>query len=456
MPQPLNPQELAQAQQRFQGITGDELTSRYRQFQQYQQGGFRDPNFQANYNAGQTYNEPITTDSLRPVTPYTLPTPQTPTAAAGAVARFQEGAQQKLTAYQQLVAEDVRRREQAQKESAATRKKDIEEYLGVLGSKGRLQEEQDIAGKSEAITAARKQVNEYNNQLIQEQTALNRQIETIQTNPNLTKEQAQPQIEEAQRKSARKQADISLSRLSASVALEGANLDLATANSIIQTKIDTELEPLKIKLQYNKEIDDRLFTSFTEAEKRLWAEVKAEDQRIHDTTEKDKTAAYELWKSAVTNGSPQATSQAILKAINEGDYDRVRELSAPYLAKPGKADQFTLRPGEVRYDAQGRIIARGAPRTGTAGATFSIAEVDKYGLPRSLAGASERTIISQMQVPQIPDWFRQKAEQELQMSLLPNVLQQMWDDFRTKFLTGEGGAETTTGETESEIVNPFR
>jgi hypothetical protein len=90
--------------------------------------------------------------------------------------------------------------------------------------------------------------------------------------------------------------------------------------------------------------------------------------------------------------------------------------------------------------------ARRAP-TG-AGQTFSIAEVDKLGLPRSLVGVSEQTVFRQLQLPEAPNWFREQALTEMRRTPFTGspdqFLATLWDDFRNEVLGAESNETNQT------------
>lgn len=292
----------------------------------------------------------ITPANLTSSPPFVLPPRPVPVAATRAIASFGVLADQTAaqTASQQKIDETVKL---AEANKTQVEKDVLSAQQGILDIQGKrtdYEREQDLTGKLTAQNAARQQVQAFNTQLIQEQVALNRQIEEIEKNKvGRFSGAVEQEINRVSRESARKQADISLSKLVAQNAFENATFDLTTAQSIVQHKIDVELEPLKQKLEFNQYWDTNYRSELTKAEQRQWESIKTRDQRAYDQTKTDITTANNYLLKAGENGAPLPVFQSIQQAINSGRYDEARNLASPYLQSPEAGLDLQIKKAQL-------------------------------------------------------------------------------------------------------------
>lgn len=267
--------------------------------------------------------ESITSQDLVPSSPLPLPTAQAPVEPAG-----MQG---------QLEAFNKQRTETAQADTTAMR--DIitgafEQYLGKGEEQIRLEGRAGIGDKAQAVTESRKRTRQYQDQLTQEQEALRRQQESIQTEAGLTSGQVNARVAEISRKSLSKQADIALLGLTAEREFENATLDLATAQSIVDRKIELKYEPLKLKIDFYKEFYNEAKDDLDKAEQnQLNSLIRQEERQYNEGRAKDEQA-NKILLNAMTNGAPTSLISQAQSAINRGDYDGATQILAGYQVDP--------------------------------------------------------------------------------------------------------------------------
>lgn len=91
---------------------------------------------------------------------------------------------------------------------------------------------------------------------------------------------------------------------------------------------------------------------------------------------------------------------------------------------------------------------KAASTVGETGNKVTLAEARTLGLPMSIVGMSEKEIINDLQSSQVPQWFVEKTQKELQQSLMPEEMQALWDEYR-KARQAEYEAD------EEDVANPF-
>lgn len=82
-------------------------------------------------------------------------------------------------------------------------------------------------------------------------------------------------------------------------------------------------------------------------------------------------------------------------------------------------------------------------------------EATKRKLPLSMVGMSEVDVINQLNSNIVPNWFREEKEKEKQMTFRPDILQQMWNEFRMPILESSGKISTKTSTTNKEETLSF-
>lgn len=259
---------------------------------------------------------PITTQTLKPQADLTLPATPIPTTTAG-TAGYMESYLKTEQAKQQQMADESAKNVTA---SAGSLEDTMRQMLELPNEQLRLEQESGLDKKAQRVT-------DFTNQLEAEQHALQRQQEAIFGNGGVTREQAQQQFSEVQRQSLSKQADLALLQ-------SAANRDLETAQSIIDRKIKLKLEPLKMKLDFDKFFYSENKEVFNKQEQRAFElRIKQQDNALK-MAESEEGKIHQMWMEAVKAGAPASVQKAILAS---GDSKNAMKLAGPYLGPKAAA-----------------------------------------------------------------------------------------------------------------------
>lgn len=140
--------------------------------------------------------------------------------------------------------------------------------------------------------------------------------------------------------------------------------------------------------------------------------------------------------------------EAILKGVADlaknadaGRKEAIQQLNAiGYAVIDGKlvptlAAQSAARAETSLQLSEKRLqLAEDKTNSGTSGNKITMAEAVSRGLPTSVVGLSEQDVANSFYSSVAPDWFVQKVETERQQNVLPSVMQNIWDNYRTKFI----------------------
>lgn len=83
------------------------------------------------------------------------------------------------------------------------------------------------------------------------------------------------------------------------------------------------------------------------------------------------------------------------------------------------------------------------------GNTLTWSEAKTRKLPLELVGMSEQEILDQINSPAVPKWFRDALEKQEQQSLMPNIVQSAWDEYRQGVM-GDEKTDTSGGSSSNE------
>ncbi len=240
----------------------------------------------------------LTSDDLDSVDDINVVQPEPETAAVGLEAQIGE----------QLAADDKKRAEeaaqaQAQKEAA------LEDVTSFLANTPGETELTATAEEAAGVPEIRKELDAINDEIRQEQQALRRRIERVQTQAGLTKGQVNQRVQEMERVSLRKQADLSIVSM-------GIQQRFNSARSIAEQKIQIALErdqkqfqALTLTFQENKD----LFTkaeerAFNASQKRMQNEIESKRKILEDVNE--------VSINALKNGAPPTIAMSMMNAEN--------------------------------------------------------------------------------------------------------------------------------------------
>lgn len=231
----------------------------------------------------------ITSDILGSNTPVPVPTIPTSTVAqglSGAIDGVKTSAQATLDQQNKLNLENAKAKESS---SATDLKSIVEQQLGIATDRANLETEAKIAEKSQAVTNV-------TNQIEASQRAQTNELRALQEDKFLTPAQLAGRTQEINRKYAFEQADLALIQ-------SAANRDYDTAQNIVDRKIQLQLEPLKLKYDYYKAINEGDKSAYTEAQKNTLKNLETK-------------AATELKKAEDFQATKKAYGTEVLKKDN--------------------------------------------------------------------------------------------------------------------------------------------
>lgn len=183
---------------------------------------------------------------------------------------------------------------------------DIQDFLKNLRGETTLTSE--AYGQKGGVDAIDVELKNINNQILQEQVGLQRQIEKLEKNAQgMFAGGLEDQINDVQRESIRKQADLSVIQMGIQGRYDSAKAIADRAVSAYMEKQKNEYEALKFNYEENKDL-------FTRAEQREFEALSANRKRELDKEEEDKKNIYAIGLDAQQNGAPSSAVQAILAA----------------------------------------------------------------------------------------------------------------------------------------------
>lgn len=282
----------------------------------------------------------INAAQLTPKSPIAIPVIQ-PTNTAQSISTLADGVKQTALA-EQLKADEL-----AKQTAANTSKSDlantVNDILGIQSSRTQAETAAGLQGKSQTLVNA-------TNQLEASQRAQTNEIRAIQSNSGLTKEQAAQQTQEINRRYAFEQADLALVQ-------SAANRDYATAQSLVDRKIELQLEPLKTKLDYYKELNATDRSAYTEAQKRTLDNIQLEAQKEYNNSQENKKQIKDLIASAIDSRQPELVTELGKLDPNSTTFNQDVGLVASKIKKASDPIFRTLSDGrDVMLDKNGNII----------------------------------------------------------------------------------------------------
>ena len=224
----------------------------------------------------------ITSESLTPTTSFNLPPPSQGTEAAGfegAMDAFSKGLQ--VEADKTKVVKDQSGRDYAS---------------ALFGAEG----ETALTDKlySETVDPAESELSDINQQLLEEQEGLRRQIERIEDNAEgLETSGVAGRVDEARRKSLRTQADLAVIQMAKQGKYDSAKKIADRAVAVQLEKQRQTLDTLQFIYQENKE-------AFTRAEQRAFEVAHGDRERALNAEEDNLKTISDLSLNALQNGAP--------------------------------------------------------------------------------------------------------------------------------------------------------
>lgn len=240
---------------------------------------------------------PITPSSLNSnETPAQVTAPTVPTQATSLQGSIQAGTDQ-----------FTKNQERKYEEALTNKQSSLQDYVGSLLEPGEIARTVDKYGQKGGVDTLEVELNDINDQIRQEQTALARQTEAIQKEAGLTKGQIDQQVAEVGRVSTRKQADLYIIQ-------QGVQGRYDSAKAIADRAVQAEMEVVKQKQDILKTLYEDNKDLFTTAEQRLYDTKLADRNRALDAEERELQNVSDLSINALKNGAPTSIVTAMRNA----------------------------------------------------------------------------------------------------------------------------------------------
>lgn len=315
----------------------------------------------------------ISTETTAPEPDFNITKPDTPTQTDGMLGGIQESTD---AFTKNLEAE--RKKQEAQFSQSQT---DVQSFIkGIRGETG-LQAEEYAKGGTESVNTTQSELNDINQQIKQEQRALDNKLRAIDERGGGLAGGALSEKENIRRESLKTQADLSIIQQGVQGRFDSAKAIADRAVSAYIEKQDIELKALEFNYQNNKDL-------FTKAEQREFETAQADRQARLDAEKENKKNIYDFAIKAMEKGAPASVVQSIMGSKNVSE---ALKQGAGYFVPKSTTEKPTLQnfgtsdaPNWKQYD----------PATGTWGAISGLDSVPTVTSP--LAIASAKTKINNM------------------------------------------------------------
>lgn len=198
--------------------------------------------------------------------------------------------------------------EQKAKAAETAKTSSLDDLLSTLKSQEGQSSLTAQAEKEAGVDTLDVELKDINNQLLQEQVALQRRTETIEKNSGgMLRSQVSAEIERATRDSLRKQADLSVIQMGIQGKYDSAVAFVSRAVNAAMESQRKELDILSLIYNENKDL-------FNTTEQRLFNTQQADRERLFAEERQNKTDIYNLALEASKAGASSGTMQAILAA----------------------------------------------------------------------------------------------------------------------------------------------
>ncbi len=247
-------------------------------------------------------NEAITSSALSPVPQAKLGTPAPATQATGMMAEFEDG------------TDTYTKNLEAQRKASETKKGTaLDDYLGGLESAKGLTTltAESYAGKG-GVDEITPELNDINDRIRREQLSMRRRTEAIQEKGGGLQMGANSEINNIERESFSKQADLAIIQMAVQGRYDSAK---EIADRAVSAKLEQQTNDLAIK-KFNYEENKDLFTK--DEQRQFEAEQGNRERKLQE--EKDNaTAIYELGLQAQSDGAPTSVVQKMFQAKTKED-----------------------------------------------------------------------------------------------------------------------------------------
>jgi hypothetical protein len=239
----------------------------------------------------------VSPESLQTPTPIKVPPAPVSTATAGMQGALESAQTQTDTYLQDL----TKATETAQigKNSA------LEQYLGTLMAPGEVARTAEAYAQKGGVDDIQKELDVINNKILTEQNSLRRRINTLQRMGGGLASGAQSEIENLERESLSKQADLYVIQMGVQGRFDSAK---AIADRAVSAQLEVQQQKqnvLGLIYQENKEM-------FTKAEQREFETKQADRERKIQEEADNKKSMYELAIQAQMDGAPTSVVEQML------------------------------------------------------------------------------------------------------------------------------------------------
>lgn len=312
----------------------------------------------------------------------------------------------------------------------------LQSYLGSL-----LNTEGETALTSKAyesggVDTLNLELKDLNNQLLGEQRALQKEVESIEKNPEgVTLAAMQDRVGDARTASLRRQSDIAVIQMAKQNQYD-------SAKTIADRAISAQLERQKQKndiLQFiyseNKEL-------FTKKEARAFEAAQADRSRALDREERDLKQISDLSLNALKNGAPSQVASQMRAAKTVED---AINIGGRYIDKYDRALQ-QLQIENIRSQISERDAVLTGPRSAITGKPLSAEE-------RKALGFAERTMSSSLTIDEIGSQFAGAFSQLPLPNLLKGADRQRFEQAQRNFVNAVLRRESGAVISEEEFAN---
>lgn len=264
--------------------------------------------------AGSSYDT-LDSSTISPVAPLRITNPTTTSDAVNFQGFLESAAQNQKTTFDTYTQNLQQQSLVAEKEKS----KSLKDYLGgLLGQKGETQLTAEAYAQQNGVDAVQKELNDINQQILQEQVGLQRQVEAIEKNPEGKFGGAIAQdVAKARTESLRRQADLSVIQMGIQGRYDSAKA-IADRSIAVQLEKQKNLnEALRLNYEENKDLftlkEQRAFESAQSDRERELAQKEADMKQISDLSiEALKAGVSTQVVSAIRNSRTPAEAMSLL------------------------------------------------------------------------------------------------------------------------------------------------
>jgi hypothetical protein len=306
----------------------------------------------------------ITADSLQNAKPVSLPQTPISTSAQG-LSAISTAVGDQTRAANDLARETEQKRIEAEAKTTESKSKYqqvIDQITGVFGSRDKLETDAKIGEKSQKITDVTNQIEALDRAEVNEIRGLEGQA--------ITEGQRSQILSEIQRKYSFQKADLALIQ-------SAANRDLATAQNIVERKIQLQLEPLKFQLDFVKDFYNENKADLTKEEDKAFGLKAKELEREYDIQKTLQETIGKLQISAASQGADPSVVQAIGRAKNIGEASAAAgQFAGDIVERQIKQAQLAKLNAEAQK-TRAEALAAGGFATGDGKVALPVAEAQK-------------------------------------------------------------------------------